>query len=373
MTPCGVRLRPEIVAVPPYKQGRPAPADGFKLSSNENPFPPLPSRAGCGAAALARAQPLPERGRRRPARRAWPNGTASGSTRCTSGTARSSLLAQLISAAAGAGRRGRLRLAVVRGVPGLVTVAGATSVQVPNRPDGRHDLDAMADGDHRPHPRRHRLHAEQPDRHRSSPAAEFDAFMARGPRRRCSCSSTRRTTSSSPTSGRWTASRCSARYPNLVVLRTFSKAYGLAALRIGYAVGTGGRARRGAVRGDPALGHRRRPASPRSPRIDARGRADGARGRASRMRRDELRAGPRRAGLGRPGGPGQLRLARRPVSRPARPTTPSSTPGLTVRAFAAGGHPRSASASRNLWRNSSESRPMLCGTYQMAHPAKRLG
>src|SRR4051794_5868090 len=27
----------------PYRQGKPAAADAFKLSSNENPYPPLPS------------------------------------------------------------------------------------------------------------------------------------------------------------------------------------------------------------------------------------------------------------------------------------------------------------------------------------------
>ena len=48
-----VRLRPEIVAVPAYKQGRPAPADGFKLSSNENPYPPLPSVVEAVTATLA--------------------------------------------------------------------------------------------------------------------------------------------------------------------------------------------------------------------------------------------------------------------------------------------------------------------------------
>ena len=56
------------------------------------------------------------------------------------------------------------------------------------------------------------------------------------------------------------------RYPNLVVLRTFSKAYGLAALRIGYAVGPGGRPGRRALGRHPAVGHRRSRASPRSPR-----------------------------------------------------------------------------------------------------------
>src|SRR5215207_4408742 len=37
-----VRVRPEIASLPPYKQGRQAGADAFKLSSNENPFDPLP-------------------------------------------------------------------------------------------------------------------------------------------------------------------------------------------------------------------------------------------------------------------------------------------------------------------------------------------
>jgi histidinol-phosphate aminotransferase len=36
-----VRMRPEIAALPAYKQGRQAVADGYKLSSNENPFEPL--------------------------------------------------------------------------------------------------------------------------------------------------------------------------------------------------------------------------------------------------------------------------------------------------------------------------------------------
>ncbi|HEY8281038.1 MAG TPA: aminotransferase, partial [Leifsonia sp.] len=55
----GVRLRPEILAVPPYKQGRAAPADGFKLSSNENPFPPLPSVLAAATAALGELNRYP--------------------------------------------------------------------------------------------------------------------------------------------------------------------------------------------------------------------------------------------------------------------------------------------------------------------------
>ena len=37
-----VLLRPEIARLAAYAQGRVPPADGFKLSSNENPFDPLP-------------------------------------------------------------------------------------------------------------------------------------------------------------------------------------------------------------------------------------------------------------------------------------------------------------------------------------------
>src|SRR5690606_39459573 len=43
MTDIPVRIRPEIAALPAYKQGKQAGADAFKLSSNENPFDPLPS------------------------------------------------------------------------------------------------------------------------------------------------------------------------------------------------------------------------------------------------------------------------------------------------------------------------------------------
>ena len=48
------RIRPEIAALQPYRQGRQAGADAFKLSSNENPFDPLPQVAD----ALRRTTPV---------------------------------------------------------------------------------------------------------------------------------------------------------------------------------------------------------------------------------------------------------------------------------------------------------------------------
>ena len=55
-----VRLRPEIAALPPYRQGRPAPANGFKLSSNENPWGPVPAVEQAIAAAAAEVNRYPD-------------------------------------------------------------------------------------------------------------------------------------------------------------------------------------------------------------------------------------------------------------------------------------------------------------------------
>ncbi|WP_434315651.1 histidinol-phosphate transaminase [Leifsonia sp. P73] len=229
-----VRLRPEIVAVPAYKQGRPAPADGFKLSSNENPYPPLPSVVEAVAGTLAELNRYPNAGgadlRERLAER---HGVEVDQVHLGSGSV--ALLAQLISAAAGTGDEVVYAWRSFEAYPGLVTVAGATSVQVPNRADGGHDLPAMA--------------AAITDRTRvvivctpNNPtgpvvsAAEFEAFMASVPRDLLVLLDEAYyefVTDDASVDG----IPLLTRYPNLVVLRTFSKAYGLAALRIGYAVG----------------------------------------------------------------------------------------------------------------------------------------
>lgn len=230
----GVRLRPEIVAVPAYKQGRPAPADGFKLSSNENPYPPLPSVVEAVAATLGDLNRYPNAGgadlRQRLADR---HGVALEQVHLGSGSV--ALLAQFISAAAGAGDEVVYAWRSFEAYPGLVTVAGATSVQVPNRPDGGHDLPAMAAAV----TERTRVMIVCTPNNPTGPsvtAAEFDAFMAQVPRELLVLLDEAYyefVTDDQSVDGIPLLSR----YPNLVVLRTFSKAYGLAALRIGYAVG----------------------------------------------------------------------------------------------------------------------------------------
>ncbi|MGV8885841.1 MAG: histidinol-phosphate transaminase [Microbacteriaceae bacterium] len=227
-----VRLRAEIEAMVPYRQGKPADADAFKLSSNENPFEPL----AAVREALASAQ-----------FNRYPDATASvlrghlaerfglQPDEVHVGAGSVSVIAQLISAAAGPGDEVVYSWRSFEAYPGLVTVAGATSVPVPNTADHRHDLPAMA--------------AAVTERTRviivCSPnnptgtivdADEFAVFMAAVPDTVLVVLDeayiefvTDETAVNGPA--------LLTRYPNLVVLRTFSKAYGLAGLRVGYALG----------------------------------------------------------------------------------------------------------------------------------------
>lgn len=230
----GIRLRPEIAALPPYRQGRPAPAEGFKLSSNENPFDPLPGVAQAVAATAVGINRYPDATalalRERLAERF---GVSADEVLIGDGSV--ALLAQFILAAAAPGDEVVYSWRSFEAYPGLVTVSGATSVQVPNRADHGHDLDAMADA--------------ITDRTRvvivCSPnnptgvivtAAEFEAFMARVPDDLLVLldeAYVEFVRDAASVDGR----SILGRYPNVVVLRTFSKAYGLAGLRVGYAVG----------------------------------------------------------------------------------------------------------------------------------------
>ncbi|WP_036319919.1 histidinol-phosphate transaminase [Microbacterium indicum] len=229
------RLRPEIAALPPYRQGKAASASGFKLSSNENPFDPLPGvvEAVHGASALNR-YPDATAARLRAAL-GERYGVASDEVVIGSGSV--SLLAAFIQAAASVGDEVVYAWRSFEAYPSLILVSGATSVQVPGRADGRHDLDAMA--------------AAVTDRTRvvivCSPnnptgpivtSEEFEAFVARIPSDVLILldeAYTEFVTDEGAVSG--LEERVFERHPNVVVLRTFSKAYGLAALRVGYAIG----------------------------------------------------------------------------------------------------------------------------------------
>lgn len=227
-----VRLRPEIVALPAYKQGRQADASAFKLSSNENPFPVHPAVMAAIAGATPNRYPdaTALTVRKRLAER---HGVSPDEVIVGAGSV--SILLQLIQAACGSGDEAIYAWRSFEAYPLLTTIAGATAVPVPLTDDFRHDLAAMA--------------AAITDRTRillvCSPnnptgttvsADEFAAFMKVVPRDLLVVldeAYAEFVRDQAAVNG----DRLIGRYPNLVILRTFSKAYGLAGLRVGYAVG----------------------------------------------------------------------------------------------------------------------------------------
>jgi histidinol-phosphate aminotransferase len=229
-----VRIRPEIAALPAYKQGKQAGADSFKLSSNENPFDPLPGVVDALRAATGVNRYPDASSPRLRERLAERFGVTADGVHVAAGSV--SILFQLAQATSAPGDEIVFAWRSFEAYPGLAVVAGATAVTVPLTAEGRHDLTAMA--------------AAVTDRTRmvivcspNNPTgpvvtqAEFDAFLASVPRDLLVVldeAYIEFVTDPESVDGRRVIA---AGHENVVVLRTFSKAYGLAGLRVGYAIG----------------------------------------------------------------------------------------------------------------------------------------
>ncbi|MBB2976465.1 histidinol-phosphate aminotransferase [Microbacterium endophyticum] len=232
--PIPVRIRPEIAALPAYRQGRQAGADAYKLSSNENPFDPLPTVISALHATTGVNRYPDAAATRLRERLADRYGVSVDEVHVAAGSV--SILYQL--ALAACGPRDELMFAwrSFEAYPNLGAVAGAITVQVPLAEGARHDLDAMA--------------AAVTDRTRmiivcspNNPTGpvvhqdEFDSFVAAVPRDVLIVldeAYAEFVTDPDAVSG---PRVLAGDYPNVVILRTFSKAYGLAGLRVGYAIG----------------------------------------------------------------------------------------------------------------------------------------
>lgn len=235
------RIRPEIAALVPYRQGAQASPDAFKLSSNENPFEPLPSVLD----ALAHAMPI----NRYPdaaaislrERLAVRYGVDIDQVHVSSGSV--AILYQLVQAVASVGDEIIYAWRSFEAYQGMCMVAGATSVQVPLRPargpedGGHHDLDAMADAV----TDRTRAIVLCTPNNPTGPiitSDEFAEFVARVPADVLIIldeAYIEFVTAEGAIDG--LRERVFEKHPNVVVLRTFSKAYGLAGLRVGFAIG----------------------------------------------------------------------------------------------------------------------------------------
>lgn len=204
----------------------------FKLSSNESPFPPLPSIRDAVSGASLNRYPDASAGVLR-TRLAARHHVTPDEIHVASGSV--AILQQLLLAASAPNTEVVYAWRSFEAYPGLVTVTGATSVQVPLRSDGRHDLDAIAAAV-TPATRAVIICSPNNPTGTTVTQSEFVAFMSR-------LSKTvlvildeayaEFVTDPNAVNGT-TLLRV---YSNLVVLRTFSKAYGLAGLRVGYAIG----------------------------------------------------------------------------------------------------------------------------------------
>ena len=230
-----VRVRPEIAALPAYKQGKQAGADAYKLSSNENPFDPLPGvlDAVHRATALNR-YPDASAGRLR-RRLAERFGLDADSVHVAAGSV--SILSQLVLATSGPGDEVIFAWRSFEAYPWLAVVAGATPIQVPLTADARHDLPAMAAA---VTPRTRAIIVCSPN-NPTGPIvtqAEFDAFADAVPSDvLLILDEAYAEFVTDPDAVDGMRVLAADNRANVVVLRTFSKAFGLAGLRIGYGIG----------------------------------------------------------------------------------------------------------------------------------------
>ncbi|WP_406284409.1 histidinol-phosphate transaminase [Embleya sp. NBC_00896] len=231
------KLRAALAGLPAYKAGRPAAvSDGtpaFKLSSNENPYPPLPSVHKVVADAVGEMNRYPD-----PANTELVDTLAERfgvpASHIAAGTGSVTVAQQLVNATAGEGDEVIFAWRSFEAYPILVRLAGATPVQVPLLADESHDLDAMADAVTE---RTRLIFVCNPNNptgtviHR----AELERFLDRVPNDVLVVldEAYREFIRDERVPDGLDLYR---ERPNVAVLRTFSKAYGLAGLRVGFAI-----------------------------------------------------------------------------------------------------------------------------------------
>ena len=246
--PTSIPVRPVFDTLPSYAAGKPpAPVEGltrYKLSSNENPLGPVPEVARVLAefdAVHRYPDPLSTA-----LRTALAGQLGVDAEDIVTGAGSLGALNQILKTFAGVNADGVQDEVIYawrsfEAYPILVGIMGARSVQVPNLPDGAHDLDAMA--------------AAVTDRTRlilvctpnnptgpAVPESQIRSFLAKVPAtvpvvideayfEFCAASSIPEG-EEPPLNGL----DIYRDYPNVIILRTFSKAQGLAGLRVGYSI-----------------------------------------------------------------------------------------------------------------------------------------
>jgi histidinol-phosphate aminotransferase len=232
-----IRLRSDLGQLPTYKPGRPpvaaAGARAYKLSSNENPYPPLASVLAAIETAAASVNRYPDlTSGELTAGLAQRFGVDA--ERIAIGTGSVALAQYAIQAVAGPGDEVVFAWRSFEAYPILTRIAGATAVQVPLAHEA-HDLDAMAEAIS---PRTRAVFLCSPNNPTGvAIAAEpLRRFLDRVPADTLVVldEAYREFVTDPQVPDGLLVARD---YPNVAVLRTFSKAYGLAGLRVGFLVG----------------------------------------------------------------------------------------------------------------------------------------
>jgi histidinol-phosphate aminotransferase len=141
-----IKIRSAVAELPAYKAGKPAPkmdhGPSFKLSSNENPFPPLPGVMEATTAAMAQMNRYPDIANTELTREVSSRlGVAA--EQLAFGTGSVAVLYHLLQATCEAGDEVIYAWRSFEAYPIAVPVTGATSIPVPLGPGAVHDLDAM--------------------------------------------------------------------------------------------------------------------------------------------------------------------------------------------------------------------------------------
>lgn len=231
------KVRPDLADLPPYRAGaRPRGDAGpaYSLASNESPFPPSPKVLAAISNAAQDAHRYPD-----PANSAL---AAALAEHCqvpvntiALGTGAVALCGQVVTLTAAVGAEVVYAWRSFEAYPIVTGTAGAAAVPVPLLADGRHDLAAMAAA---VTPSTALVFLCSPN-NPTGPAltqAEVDDFLAVVPPDVLVVldeAYREFVTDPAAVDGIATARR----HGNVLALRTLSKAYGLAGLRVGYAVG----------------------------------------------------------------------------------------------------------------------------------------
>jgi len=228
---------PAIASLPRYVPGARGAQAGpppIKVSSNETPLPPLPSVVEALRSAAGTVNRYPDMGVSELTQR-LAAAVGVGEDRVVVGGGSVAVLGHILQAYAGPGHEVVFPWRSFEGYPILVPSVGATAVPVPLDEDSRHQLDAMVDAI----TERTRVVVVCSPNNPTGPAVhteEFVRFMERVPTHvLVVLDEAYLEFVTDPLAVR--GAQEWGRWDNLVVVRTFSKAYGLAGLRVGYAVG----------------------------------------------------------------------------------------------------------------------------------------